>query len=163
MQYKVGDEIFDDYEDAIECCISKDYHEDDDYFTDWVNENYDSVEINGTTYYPYDILDNAGDGNMYDILREYCESMNESDADEARYELRHADVGDDIYVQGYTIEVIEDEYDEEECEDGGDHDGDAIERTRQYIEDQNVLNELTAAENKKNEDDLMSLFQVIGS
>ena len=162
MRYKVEDEIFEDYEDAIEYCISEDYHEDDDYFTDWVNDNYDSVEINGVTYSPYDILDNAGDGNIYDVQREYCEAMNESDADDARYELRRADVGDDIYVQGFTIEVIEDEYDDEE-EDGGDYDGDAIERTRQYIEDQNVLKELAETENKKNEDDLMSLFQVIGA
>lgn len=166
MRYKVEDEIFEDYEDAIEYCISEDFHEDDDYFTDWVNDNYDSVEINGVTYHPYDILDNAGDGNMYDVLREYCEAMNESDADDARYELRRTDIGDDIYLQGYTIEVIEDEYDDEEDEEDtetedNDCNGNAIERTRQYIEDQNMLNELTAAENKKNEDELMSLFQVI--
>ena len=174
MKYKVleDDIIFDTYEEAIEHCIDEEWHRDDDYFEEWVNDRYDTVNICGTTYYPYDILDHFDDGNMDDALQEFMEYENEGDAENARYELRNADVGDHVEVQAYTVEVIEDN-DVEEPEnnyefniDGDtysatDHE-DILEMTRIYIEEQNLLAEMKKEKEKKDEDDLMKMFQVIG-
>ena len=156
MRYKVEDEIFDDYRDAVEYCISEDYHEDDD-FEEWINDLYGSIEINGTTYWAYDIADNAGD--LYDLRREFCESQNERDRDEANYELRNATPGDEIECQSYTIEVLADEGEEET----GDFDGDnELLLVRQFIEEQKALKKNQVETEKKDEEDIMSLFQKIG-
>lgn len=156
MKYKIVDtnEVFDDIDDVIEACIEDDYHEDDDYFEEWLDEIYDGVTICGTHYSPYEILSNAGDGNLYDAQRDFCESQNESDRENADWELRHAHVGDTVYVQRYEVEVIDKET-EEDDEDITDFD---IENLRRIVNEQSVENE----EEKENENDIMSLFQHIG-
>jgi len=133
---------FDDAEEAVDFCIDDDYHEDDDYFEEWVNEIYDGIEIAGTFYYPYTILDNCDTSALYDLQREYCEQQNDNDRDEAIAELsNHAKPGTVVYVQGYTIRVVENiPSDEEE-----------------------VFPEEPVCQDKNMEEkDIMSLFQKIG-
>ena len=153
MRYKVDDEIFYDIDSAIDYCIAEDYHGDDDYFEEWVNENWGSICIDGYDYYAYDILDNAG--NLGDVRDTYMERMNQDDRENTEYELRHAQVGDDVYCQSYTIEVIGDE--ETEDIDGDD----AIEMTRRFIAEQKLIKDEAEEEEKKHETDFMELFQVI--
>jgi len=153
MRYQVDNEIFDNIDDAIEYCIVEDYHEDDDYFEEWVNEAYGSISINGESYWAYDILEQADDYNFRELKSNFCESQNERDIDDARYELRDAEVGTFAYLHGSKIEVIED---------SDDFDGDSnLEEIRKSIEAQKAIDEQIATENKKAEDDLMSMFQVI--
>ena len=163
MRYKVNGEIFDDPEDAVECCISEDYHKNDDYFEEWVNDNWGSIEIAGYTYYAYDILDKAGD--LYSFLDDFCESMNEADRDDAIYELTHSDEGDEVYCQGDIIECIKDEYDDDEYDDE-DYEvkfaqPNALERLRIAIEQAQAECESAAAEEKRADDDMLKMFQVI--
>ena len=87
MKYKVEDRIFDDIEDVLDYCIESDYHSDDDYFEEWVNERYTAYEVLDQGY----SLDN--------LLDDFCEQQNENDWDDARYELNHADVGDEVECQ----------------------------------------------------------------
>ena len=156
MKYRVveTDDVFDSIDDVLGYCIDESYHEDDDYFEEWLNEMYNGVEICGTYYSAYDILSNADDGNLHDALNDFCESQNESDWENADWELRRAKSGDTVYVQAYEVEVIDDE--------SGDYDGDDeefdIENLRRIVEEKAVENE----EEKENEKDIMSLFQHIG-
>lgn len=158
--YRVDDREFEDIEDVIDYCCDEDYYDDDDGFEEWVNNDYGSITIYGTTYYAYDILENADNGDLDSLRDDYKHDCNESDKDNARYELRNADVGDEIYCQGYTIYVCE--------ENTGDTDGDdidfeeRIEMTRRFIDEQKLIAENKIAREKKDEEDLMSLFQVIG-
>ena len=153
MRYKVEDEIFNDIDDAIDYCIADDYHCDDDYFEEWVNDNWGCIEINGYDYYAYDVLNNAGD--LDNVLSDFEERMNEDDRNEAQYQLRHSNVGDYVDCQAYTIEVIDDE-------EAKDVDGDTrIEMTRKFIEEQKIIEKSAKEEELKNEADFMELFQVI--
>lgn len=157
MRYKVetydGDEIYDTIEEVLDYCIKDDYHSDDDYFEEWVNECYDNVTINGTTYYPYDILRELDYGELDELKDRYCQSENENDRDNGRYELSHADVGDEIYVQGYTVYVIDDIP-------AGDYDSDdALEILRSRLEEIENIRKQQDESNKKDEQDIL---QVIG-
>jgi hypothetical protein len=182
MSYKVinyhGEvSYYDDIDEAIEACIDEDYHWDDSYFEDWINDKYDYVDICGTTYYPYDILVAFDDDTMSDAKREYCESRNDDDFENAKYELRNADIGDRVDVQDCQIEVFDDddEYDDEEYddddeeEDTGDYDGDnqtfddqmidTIEKLREKLKQTEVQK---MEEEKNSEKDIMQMLQVIG-
>ena len=156
MKYKVlyEDKIFDEIEDVLEFCIDDEYHWDDDYFEEWVNDNWGSIDINGYDYYAYDILDRAGD--LDSVREDYCENLNENDYDEARYALRRANVGDTIDIQAYEVEVIDDGEEEEEEEADN-----KIDQVRTYLEEQKILEDSAAEAAKQKEDDLMKLFQVI--
>jgi len=165
MRYRVNDCVFEDIDELLDEYADEDYHWDDDYFEDWVNETYHSIYINGTNYYAYDILDHMASDELRDLREQYCEDETENDKENARYELRNADPGDTVDFQAYTIEVLDDE-------EPGDYDGDegveavavhaeTIEAVRMFIDEQKMLQEHAEAENKKTEDDMMSLFQVI--
>ena len=157
MYFKIncGDgefKYFDDPDDVIDYCIEDDYHEDDDYFEEWVNDREDSVTINGETYYPYQILENIDYGNLRDLREQYCEYMNEDDADDARSNMRHASIGDRFWIQNYEVYVIEDwEVPESErCEEPGDYPDEYVDELRERIE------------KEISEDDMMEMFQITG-
>ena len=158
MKYCIQEtnECFDDYEEAIDACIEDDYHEDDDYFEEWVNNTYGYLEIGGERYYAYDILSAMNESDLDCLMDDYCENENEDDRERAMYDLRHASGGDEICVQRYTIEVIDDE--------AGDYDGDdgdSIETVRKFVEEQKIIQDIAISEERKAENDLMSMFQVI--
>ena len=97
----------DDIDMVIDHCIDGEYHRDDD-IEEWINDTYSSYSIGGYSYSAYEILDRFDD--LGDFRDEYCESCDESDADEARWELRHAINGERISIQSYTVIVrIEDD------------------------------------------------------
>ena len=155
------DEIYEDVDEAIGRCIEEDWHRDDDYFEEWVNNRYNSVEINGEWYEPYDILDNMDQSNLDDLRDEYCENENDNDWDNARYELEHYDVGDRVTVHDRTIQIIE-----EEDEESGDFDGDEhienVEDVRARLKEKEAFIVEQTIQNEKEEKDLMSMFQIVG-
>ena len=154
MQYKVNDEYFDNVDEALDYCIDETYHWDDDDFEDWVNDTEDSVTINGCTYYPYTILEALDTSELEDLHEQFCDQRNREDQDEARWELRNAHVGDEVELQAYTIYVVED--DEEDC---SDTDGDmTLDELKQRLEEAKRQRE----EELKEEDKVMSMFQIIG-
>ena len=160
MKYQLvedEDEIFDTIEDAVNYCITDEWHEDDYAFDEWVNENYEGVTINGYDYTAYEIICAVNDDNYSELKNEYCEECNEEDRNEAIRDLERASVGDEIEIQGYNIRVIEDDYNT------GDFDGDGenIEAIRVRIETAKAQIEVEVQEQKKTEDDLMKLIQVI--
>lgn len=158
MRYKYNNEIYYDIDQLLDDLIDYDYHDQDDYFEEWVNETYGSIEIAGDTYYAYDIIDNAGDGNMSYLHEQYNEVENDNDRDNARWELSNANPGDEVYCQDQTIYVLEDEDDEEE----NDYDRDeSIENLRRIISEQNERQKVEEERNKAEENDIMSLFQVV--
>ena len=105
---------FDNIDDVIECCCSKDYFlDDDDSFRDYVRSEIGDVEIAGYTYDPIDILREMGD---YDsAMSDWADGEYDSAVDNAEYELRHATIGRSIYICGYTV-YAEDDVDEEDVE-----------------------------------------------
>ena len=156
MRYKVDDEYFDEIDEVLDYCIQDDYHWDDDYFEEWVNDTEDNVTINGETYYPYTILESLAPSELEDLREQFCERMNDDDRSEARWGLRNANVGDEVDLQAYTIYVVEDE----NCEDYDDTDGDiTLDELKQKLQDAKRLAE---EENKAEENDLMDMFQIIG-
>ena len=161
MRYRIveDDEIYNDVNEAIENCIEEDWHRDDDYFEDWVNTRYDYIEINGERYDPYDILDNMDQGNLDDLRDEYCETENENDWDNARYELEHSSIGRTVSVHDKTIEIIEDDEDEEEIEAVYVED---IEDVRARLKQESEFKVEQTIQTEKEEKDLMSMFQVVG-
>ena len=161
MKYRVNDVTFDSIEDVLDYCIVDDYHyEDNDDFEEWVNEAYGHIEINGEEYWAYDILNNADDYNYRELRNSYCENENDNDRENAENELLSAEDGDEVYLHGNVIHCYE-----ENEEETGDYDGDdlsSLEMIRAYIEEQKVLAEQQKENDKKNEEDLMKLFQTIG-
>lgn len=165
MLYVVKDEDYqsENIDDIISYCIDKDYYDrNDDNFCDWVNETYDCVEIEGRTYYPYDILCEFGD--LYLVEEAYQARMCEEAEDDARYELLNANVGREVYIQNHTVL----------CQDKeiavGDTDGDelladmesCIERIRKEAELRAEEEEKQQKENEDLESSYMNLFQKLG-
>ena len=159
MRYKVleDDRIFDDIDDVLEHCIDYEYHWDDDYFEEWVNENWGYITINGYDYYAYDVLDRAGDLNS--VRDDYCERCYDDDRDEAEHSLRRAEIGETIDIQAYTVEILDDEYEVDVEEEPTNK----VEEVRWYLEEQKMLEDSAAEEAKKTEENLMKLFQVIAN
>ena len=163
MKYRVYGEEEDYYsiDDVIEDCISDDYHDDDDYFEEWLNDIYESVRIGGETFTAYQILDGCDRELLYDLRRDYCSEQNDNDRENAKWDLEHADVGDDVYIQNIRVMVLDD--DEDEDESAGDYDGDEdrITACRRKIEDQQLRVQQIKANEEAEENELMNLFQVI--
>ena len=161
MKYQIvedEDEIFETIEDAVDYCISDEWHEDDDAFGEWVNDHYEGVEINGYYYSAYEIIGAIDDDNWRELKDMYCEECNERDREEAIGDLQGACVGDEIEIQGYTVRVIDDDYSTGDL----DGDGEDIESIRVRIETEKAQIEVEIQEEKKREDDLLKLIQVIG-
>lgn len=157
MRYKVCEDnkIFDSIDEVLDWCIDDNWHEDDNYFEEWVNEYYDGTTINGYEYSAYDIISEFNDGNYSDLKNDFCERMSEDDRENAEYELNNATPGGYVTIQGYEVEVLSD----------GDEDGDEVEFNvddlRKTIEDTKAAYDTATAAEKEVEDDLMSLFQTI--
>lgn len=151
--YLVDGERFTDIDKVLDYCISGEYHDRyDDGFEEWINDNYSGADIGGYQYSAYDILDRFDD--LHQFEEDYKDCMDESDADDARYELNHADNGDHVYCQGYTIEVVDEEEDEETI-------ADYVDRAREYYDKLQEENKKTEAEELEVEKDVMDIFQVI--
>ena len=159
MKYyvKESEETFDDIDEVLDACIDEYYHEDDDYFEEWVNDVYPMITVGPYEYSPYEVLDAMND--LDGIKNDFMESQNENDRDNAYWELEHGNVGDEIYIQAYTIEII----DEESGDYDGDEDVDYVEMTRRYYDEQSSLLKYQEEEEKKTEKDMMDLFQRIGA
>lgn len=161
MKYQIvedEDEIFETIEDAVDYCISDEWHEDDDAFDEWMNDHFQGVEINGYYYSAYDIVGAMNDDNWGDLKTMYCEDCNEEDREEAIRDLYRASIGDEIEVQGYNIRVIDDDYSTGDV----DGDGEDIESIRVRIETEKAQIEVEIQEEKKREDDLLKLIQIVG-
>ena len=153
------DETYDDIDELIDDCIEEDFHEDDDYFEDWVNDHYNYVVINGETYYPYDILDNMDQSNLDELRTEYCEEENDNDISEARFELENNRVGTEVYIHNKTVRIIE----EEETEDfDGDEIIETLEDVRTRLKEKEAFKVEQTVQTEKEEKDLMSMFQIVG-
>lgn len=167
MYYKINgeDEIYTDIDSVIEYCIDSDYHWDDEYFEEWINDCYDYIEIRGVRFEAYDILRNMDEYLLDDLRKEYCQAENENDECNARYELENADAGDEIYIQGQIVKCFEA---------SGNYDGDkelqddrkqisskAIEDVKAYLAEQKEQETKYAAAEKEKEDELLKVFQVI--
>ena len=159
MKYVIDGTTYYSIDEVLDHCIEDDYHEDDSYFEEWVNDIYGKFEISGDDYYAYDILQNMNTDMLSDLKDDYCETENESDRDNARYELERADDGEIVYIQNYSVYCEEEK--EEEVEETIESHEAKIEAVRVYIEEQNLLHIQAVEEEKKVEDDIMSLFQVI--
>lgn len=154
MTYHVlnTDFVSDDIDDVIAYCIEDDYHEEDDYFAEWVDEIYPNVEIAGMTFTAYEILDKF---DCLDGLRsDFCESQNESDIDNARWELRHADSGEIICIQRYEVEATDDEEEEGEVY--------CLEQLRSQVNDIQSFVQNEKNEEEKSRNEYEQLFQRIG-
>ena len=159
-----ADEQFDDYDDVVNYCLDDEWHRDDYEFKDWVNEGYGNIEIYGTTYTAYEILDAMCEDDLYSLLNEYCEECNDRDAEDAKYELRNGDVGFEYTLHGNTIRIIDTE-DEDEDEDEYDEPFDTsatIESLRARLKQNKEEEESYKAEERKADNDLMNMFQIIG-
>lgn len=158
MKYYIDEEEFDSVEDVLDYCIEDDYHEDDEYFEEWVNTTYGSFTINGEEYWAYDIVNDEGGSNYRDLLDRYCENENDNDREKAEWELFNAKNEEEVYIQRYTVLCEEDDVKESDDTDDDDH----LAMTRSYIEEQKLLDMQKKETEKKDEDDLMKVFQIIG-
>ena len=161
MYFHVVDTNFssDDIDEVINYCISSEYHDmNDDEFEEWVDDNYDGVSIAGYSYSAYEILDKFN--NLDAVESEYCEYATNNDRENAEYELRHANPGETIYIQGYSV-ICEDE--EEPGEDtDGDEAMDAIQVLRMEIQKQKEENEKEARYSDETFANYLDLFQKLG-
>lgn len=160
MIYKVNtgeeEEVFESIDEVIEYCIDDEWHTDDDYFHEWLDNNYDGVEINGVYYCAYDIVSQAEDSNWNDLLNIFCEEMNENDKNEARMQLEQADNGEVIYIQGYSVTVCDEDDNKQPYED---FEPETIEQLRERLK---IQKELEVEEKEKLSQESMDLLQMIG-
>ena len=162
MKYIIQEtgEEFTDIDAVLRYCIEDDYHEDDDYFEEWLNDMEESATIGGCTFTAYEILNNCNDDMLNDFRNDFCERMNEDDEEEARRELIRANDGDVVEIQRYSVTVVDDECEDEAT---GDFDGDdTLECLRKKLQHEIELANSTKEEEKKNEKDLMDMFQIVG-
>ena len=165
--YIVDDDVYrDTIDEVMDYCVDEDYYEDDwDGFYEWVDDLYydQKAVIGGCEFLPHEIIEDTEVES--DLMRQYCEDRCERDVEDAQYELDRANTGDKIYIQRYTVEVVDDEEeeeDEEECHHAGDFDGDDIlENLRMKIASCEAQAGFEEDDRIKNEKDLMDLFQVI--
>ena len=150
MKYFIVDdeELLDTVDEVLDYCIDEDYYRDDDDFDEWVNDQYDGVEINGYEYSAYDIISSLDDNNWSELKDRFCEERNENDRCNARYDLSEGEMGDEIEIQSYTVRLVDDDYE------SGDYDGD--EETEAYLDEQKEK------EDKEIEQGIMNIIQVIG-
>jgi len=167
MRYEWNDEIYDSIDNVLDAVISDDYHEDDEYFEEWVNDNYDGTSIYGEWFSAYRIVYNCNESLYGDLLSNYEEEMNDEDRDNARYELENSGPGETVYCQGECIRVIAE--DEEQTDNDDDNDDEIkrrvcanLDEVRQFINDQKYLEQQAAERSKQEEDDVLELFQVVG-
>lgn len=159
--------IYDSIEDVLDYCICDGYHEDDGGFEDWVNDQYGEIHINGRTYSAFDILYNIDESNYNDLNDEYCKELNQIDEEEAEFDLKNANIGDTIFIQDYTVEVIGDgdEQDDDEYEDDEDPHTTAVQELRDAIYEAVTDQDVETVENtkcEKSKSDLMKMFQIVG-
>ena len=159
MKYIIVDQNkeFDDIDDVLDYCIDDDWHDDDDYFEEWVNDGYGHIEIAGYRFDAYDIANSCDDCCYNDLKNEFCNSMNEEDRDNARYELRNSHPGDTVEIQAYTVEVANDDEEEEE-----EVSYSSLEDLKNYIMEQQTIKEQKELKEKEEEKDFMDFFQKIG-
>lgn len=159
MRYLVNETYYDDIDDVINACIEDDYHEEDECFEEWLNDEYGYITIAGQTFHAYDILDSMNDYLLEEERDEFCERMNDNDREDALYDLRHAKPGDTVYIHRSEVSCIEDE--EEDDDDENYNREESLEAVRIFVEEQKLLADAKAAEEKAEEDDIMKMFQVI--
>lgn len=105
---------FDNIDDVIEFCCSKDYFLDDDEgFREYIRSDIGDVEIAGYTYDPIDILREMGDCDS--AMSDWADNEYDNAVENAEYELRHANIGHRIYICNYTV-IPEEDVDEEDVE-----------------------------------------------
>jgi len=158
MRYLVNETYYDDIDDVINACIEDDYHEDDECFEEWLNDEYGYITIAGQTFHAYDILDSMNDYLLEEERDEFCERMNDNDREDAMYDLRHAKPGDTVYIHRSEVSCVEDEEDDD---DENYNREESLEAVRTFVEEQKLLADAKAAEEKVEEDDIMRMFQVI--
>jgi len=166
MYYKIDgeDEIYTDIDSVIEHCIDPDYHWDDDYFEDWVNDYFGYIDIREARFTAYDILSNMDEYLFDELRKEYCKAEDENDEDEARYELEKAVGGDKIYIQGQIVKCFEESGDsdgDKELQDRKQISSKVIENVKAYLTEQKEQEKIYAAAEKEKEDELLKVFQVI--
>lgn len=159
MRYLVNETYYDDIDEVINACIEDDYHEDDEYFEEWLNDEYGYITIAGQTFYAYDILNSMNDYLFDEERDEFCERMNDDDREDAQYELSHAKPGTTVYIHHSEVLCLEDE--EEDDDDANYNREESLEAVRTFVEEQKLLADMKAAEEKVEEDDIMKMFQVI--
>lgn len=158
MYFIVTDDNFqsEDIEEILDHCMSVEYYENDDYIEEWVNEEWNGVTINGVDYYPYDIVERFG--NIGDIVDIYCERQYENDKDNYRYDLRHAEDGDTLYIQGCAVVAHED----------GDTDGDnvfagnSLDEVREFVKNMHIKSEKATEETNAEQCNYLNMFQILG-
>lgn len=159
MRYLVNETYYDDIDEVINACIEDDYHEDDEYFEKWLNDECGYITIAGQTFYAYDILNSMNDYLFDEERDEFCERMNDDDREDARYELLHAKPGTTVYIHHSEVLCLEDE--EEDDDDENYNREESLEAARTFVKEQKLLADAKAAEEKVEEDDIMKMFQVI--
>lgn len=88
-----------------------------DDFEEYLNEEYEDVEICGETYTAANALYRVDEDRYNDIMNEWAEGEAEYHRDEDADTLNEMSDGDEEWIQGYKIEcVYEDEDDEDEQE-----------------------------------------------
>lgn len=162
MYYLVNNEDrYDDIDSVLEACINQEYYEEDeDGFEEYIDCE-GRVDVCGYEWYPSEILRNMG---VYDEeLVHWAEGQVDNAYENYNYELRHAHVGDTVYVCNYDVDVCEDE-----IEPTGDTDGDEEIYKFSQQELEASIEETKAAEQKiyneglKSGENFASLMQIIG-
>lgn len=164
MKYRIKgtNTVFENIEDVLDYCIDDDYHDDDNYFEDWVNETYSDYKVSlmGYEINLYSIAENCSNGLYNELLDSFKCEMNDYDREEANNELNNADPDDEIEIQAYTVQVIQEEEEEEEEENPETSLDieDAILRCRKMIEKNLSDQKIEMEKEKQAEDDLMNVF-----
>lgn len=147
---------FDDIDSLLDYCVTTDYFmSDEDAFREWIRDN-NSVDIDGNTYDPAEVFYQMDSAAYQDSWEYWAESEVENARDNARYDLRHAAPGDEIYITSYTVVVYEDveEEDEQDCA----VDETTIYELRQRLEEQKQQEEEIRQEDTRREASFMQLF-----
>lgn len=104
---------FNDFEAMLECVFDYEYYQDYEETVARINEEYGSVDIYNRTYSAAEILENLDKDRFYMIQEQIAtEKCNESRA-EHEQELKDLELGEEIYIDSFKIELTVNEEDQE--------------------------------------------------
>ena len=100
---------FDNLEAMLDFVFDYERYEDSDETTDYINEEYGYIDINGNTYSAAEILESFNSDSYYEIQDQLAQEKAERKKEEHKEALRNLEPGKSIEIKQFTITRLIDE------------------------------------------------------
>lgn len=122
---------FTDVDDLCDYIFDTSEYDDDDAVREYIDECYSDcrTEIAGYDFSASEIVENCSEDLFNDMRAEWAEHQAEWDRDDWYSTLDRMEDGDREYINGYTIEYFDDDYEDEDDEEEIDEEEEIVVKT----------------------------------